>query len=186
MECPTPSSSAAKIASFMYWYPTCGSCDPQLGLLPFLQNSSLTISAKTARLGAITLRLGKRERQAIIIICVSVGNEGIKLFNWCCWISHFSDFFFFFRPTYLRPCNLIFSSSVSLQMPYFMYPVHVSISFLITPTLSAALYLLLLRFLHRQYSEVAQLSNSISTDAEFTQEERQVGVLNNNCGFCKL
>jgi hypothetical protein len=55
-----------------------------------------------------------------------------------------------------------------------MFPVHVSASFLQPPTLSASLYLLLLRFLHRDYTEVAQLTAAISTDAALTSDETQV------------
>jgi hypothetical protein len=42
----------------------------------------------------------------------------------------------------------------TLDTPYYIYPVHVSLSFMFTPTLAQALYLLLLRFLHRDYNEV--------------------------------
>lgn len=42
-----------------------------------------------------------------------------------------------------------------LEHPYYMYPVHVSLSFLYSTTLASALYLLLLRYLHRQYKEVS-------------------------------
>lgn len=37
----------------------------------------------------------------------------------------------------------------ALDTKYYLYPVHVSLSFMFTPTLASALYLLLLRFLHR-------------------------------------
>ena len=54
---------------------------------------------------------------------------------------------------------------------YHLYPVHVSLSFMFTPTLSSALYLLLLRFLHRDYAEVFRLSQSVGTDVELSAEE---------------
>lgn len=57
---------------------------------------------------------------------------------------------------------------------YFVYPVHVSLSFLFTPTLSSALYLLLLRFLHRSYDEVMRLANTIGTDTEYSAEENAI------------
>lgn len=57
---------------------------------------------------------------------------------------------------------------------YFVYPVHVSLSFLFTPTLSSALYLLLLRFLNRSYDEVIRLSNTIGTDTEYSPEENMI------------
>ena len=43
-----------------------------------------------------------------------------------------------------------------LEHPYYMYPVHVSLSFLYSTTLASALYLLLLRYLHRQYKEASR------------------------------
>ena len=57
---------------------------------------------------------------------------------------------------------------------YHLYPVHVSLSFMFTPSLSSALYLLLLRFLHRDYAEVFRLANSIGTDTELSVEERAI------------
>jgi hypothetical protein len=55
-----------------------------------------------------------------------------------------------------------------------MYTVHVSQSFLLSPTLASSLYLLLLRFAARQFADVAQLSSAIATDASHTAEEAQV------------
>ena len=60
-----------------------------------------------------------------------------------------------------------------LDQPYFMYPVHISLSFLYSTTLASALYLLLLRFLNRDYHRVAQLVDTISSDVELTEEENQ-------------
>ena len=57
---------------------------------------------------------------------------------------------------------------------YFVYPVHVSLSFLFTPTLSSALYLMLIRFLHRSYEEVFRLANTVGTDAEYSAEENTI------------
>lgn len=66
-----------------------------------------------------------------------------------------------------------------LDTRYYLYPVHVSLSFLFTPTLASALYLMLLRFCNRNYQEVFRLAGSIGTDMEFTQEEAQIfGKLN--------
>lgn len=62
----------------------------------------------------------------------------------------------------------------ALDTKYYLYPVHVSLSFLFTPTLASAIYLLLLRFLHRQYSEVVRLANAIATDTHFTKEEKRI------------
>lgn len=62
----------------------------------------------------------------------------------------------------------------ALDTKYYLYPVHVSLSFLFTPTLASALYLLQLRFLHRQYNEAVRLANAIATDTHFTKEERKI------------
>eukprot|EP00760_Papus_ankaliazontas_P024689 PhM_4_TR2411/c0_g2_i1/m.74313 len=62
----------------------------------------------------------------------------------------------------------------NLDTRYYLYPVHVSLSFVFTPTLSSALYLLLLRFLHRNYDDVFRLAGTIGTDMQLTAEEQQV------------
>lgn len=61
-----------------------------------------------------------------------------------------------------------------LDTPYYLLPVHISLSFMFTPALASSLYLLLLRFLHRNYKDVVRLINTIGTDTAFTQEEEQV------------
>ena len=45
---------------------------------------------------------------------------------------------------------------------HFLYPLHVSLTFVHTPTLQAALYWLLLRYLHRSYEDVAQVARRVS------------------------
>ena len=57
---------------------------------------------------------------------------------------------------------------------YVVYPIHVSLSFLFTPTLSSALYLLLLRFLRRSYDEVMRLASTIATDTAYSAEENTI------------
>ena len=61
-----------------------------------------------------------------------------------------------------------------LDTRYYLYPVHVSLSFLFTPTLASALYLLYLRLLHRDYDDAFQLASTIGTDMELTKEEDQI------------
>jgi hypothetical protein len=61
-----------------------------------------------------------------------------------------------------------------LDTRYYLYPIHVSLSFMFTPTLASALYLLLLRFYHRDYSDVFRLAGTIGTDMELTAEEAQI------------
>lgn len=58
-----------------------------------------------------------------------------------------------------------------VESPYFLYPVHVSLSFLFCPTLASSLYLLLLRLLNRNYDEVFRLASTIGTDVEYSKEE---------------
>jgi hypothetical protein len=40
----------------------------------------------------------------------------------------------------------------ALDTMYYLYPAHISLSFLVCPTLASSLYLLLLHFLHRDYA----------------------------------
>ena len=52
-----------------------------------------------------------------------------------------------------------------------MYPVHVSGAFLTTPSLSSALYMVLLRLLAREYIFASRLLTSCHTDQALTVEE---------------
>ena len=61
--------------------------------------------------------------------------------------------------------------AASLENPYYVFPVHVSLSFLYSTTLASALYLLLLRYLHRQYDAVVRLVDTVSTDTKLSSEE---------------
>ena len=61
-----------------------------------------------------------------------------------------------------------------LDTKYYLYPVHVSLSFIFTPTLASALYLLFMRYLNRNYGEVFRLVGSIGTDMELSDEENQI------------
>lgn len=55
---------------------------------------------------------------------------------------------------------------------YFLYPVHVSKTFLLHRSLASALYLLVLRLLNRNYQDAFSLANAISTDKEYSLAER--------------
>jgi hypothetical protein len=57
---------------------------------------------------------------------------------------------------------------------YFLYPVHVSSSFLLAPTLASSLYLLLLRFLAREHTDAFRLAANVGTDAQLSPQERQI------------
>ena len=58
----------------------------------------------------------------------------------------------------------------ALSQKFFLYPVHVSLSFLMTKGLDTALYLMLCRFLNRDYQTTFQLADSIATDNDFSEE----------------
>ena len=58
----------------------------------------------------------------------------------------------------------------NLETAYYLYHVHVSMSFLHSPTLASSLYLLWLRFAYRDYADAARLVDSIGTDVEFSNE----------------
>ncbi|CAL1133950.1 unnamed protein product, partial [Cladocopium goreaui] len=60
------------------------------------------------------------------------------------------------------------------KVTYFKYEVHVSKGFLIAPSFSSAMYLLLLRFLARDYEGVSSLVHAVGTDAELNEEEAQI------------
>jgi len=77
------------------------------------------------------------------------------------------------------PTEIVFDRNRSnwlsnLEVRHYLYPIHKSKSFLFTPTLASALYLLLLRFLNRQYSQVFQLAGSCVTDGTLSMEENQI------------
>lgn len=62
----------------------------------------------------------------------------------------------------------------ALESRCYVYNVHVSRSFVLTPTLGSSLYLLFMRFAHRQYDDVFQLVNACATDTSFSNEELQI------------
>lgn len=64
--------------------------------------------------------------------------------------------------------------NIPLSERFFLYPVHVSLSFLLTKGLNSAIYLMLLRFLHRDYADVFRLADSIATDTNFNAEGSQI------------
>lgn len=62
------------------------------------------------------------------------------------------------------------SWNLALSQRYFLYPVHVSLAFLMTKGFDTALYLMLCRFLHRDYEAVFRLVDSIATDSKLSLE----------------
>lgn len=57
---------------------------------------------------------------------------------------------------------------------FFLYPVHVSSSFLLTKGINSAVYLLLLRLLHRDYAEAFRLADGIATDTKLNAEGQTI------------
>ena len=51
---------------------------------------------------------------------------------------------------------------------YYLYHVHISMSFLHNPTLASSLYMLWLRLAARDYASAARLVDSIGTDVDFS------------------
>ena len=75
------------------------------------------------------------------------------------------------------------------EVKYYLYPVHSSRSFVTLPTLAASLYLLVLRFMSRNYHEVFQMADSVVSDTDLSKEEAQARTgLNRGCvtpqGMC--
>ena len=62
----------------------------------------------------------------------------------------------------------------NLSVPHYLYQVHISRRFLLMPSLSSMLYMLLLRMQARQYPEVFKMANSCVSDTQLTNEEKQV------------
>ena len=62
----------------------------------------------------------------------------------------------------------------SLSQHFYLYPVHVSLSFLMPKGLNSALYLLLLRLLNRDYDSAFRMCDSIATDSKLSPEGLQI------------
>jgi hypothetical protein len=54
---------------------------------------------------------------------------------------------------------------------HYIYPIHLSKSFLFTPTIQSAMYLMLLRMLHKQYQDAFQLAESCISDIMTSSKE---------------
>jgi hypothetical protein len=57
---------------------------------------------------------------------------------------------------------------------HYLYPIHPSRSFLFTPSLASALYLLLLRYINCQYDEVFRLADFCVCDEKLSNEQQQI------------
>jgi hypothetical protein len=61
-----------------------------------------------------------------------------------------------------------------MESRYYLFPVHTSKTFLMMPTLGAALYMSLLRFLSRDYAACFRLLDACHVDTPFTAEEQHI------------
>ncbi len=61
----------------------------------------------------------------------------------------------------------------NLSQRFYLYPIHISLTFVMTRTLNSGLYLLLLRFLHREYDAAFRLCDAVATDAKLSPEGEQ-------------
>ena len=62
-----------------------------------------------------------------------------------------------------------------------VYPIHISGAFTLTPSLSSAFYLVLLRLFAREYDLAARLITTCSTDTAFNEEEKAFSLLCFHC-----
>jgi len=62
----------------------------------------------------------------------------------------------------------------NLKSPNLYFPVHLTSCFLFSQSLTSAMYLLLLRFLNRDYCEVFRLAEACVSDEQLTPDEEQV------------
>ena len=58
----------------------------------------------------------------------------------------------------------------ALSQHFYLYPIHVSLSFIMPRGLNSALFLLLLRLLNRDYNSAFRMCDSIATDSKFSPE----------------
>ena len=66
------------------------------------------------------------------------------------------------------------SENLNPEVRHYLYPIHPSRSFMFTPTLASAMYLLLLRLINRQYDEVFRLADFCVKDEALSAEEQQL------------
>ena len=57
---------------------------------------------------------------------------------------------------------------------HYLYPIHPSRMFFFTETLASALYMLIVRFVNRQYEQVFRLADFCVKDIELSPEEQQI------------
>jgi hypothetical protein len=72
-----------------------------------------------------------------------------------------------------------------LTLKYLLLPIHVSLSFVQTPTLGSALYLLLLRFLNRDYVDVQRYNQTRTVEIRYSGTEnvyRSMSFRSHNTG----
>eukprot|EP00466_Bigelowiella_natans_P015194 jgi/Bigna1/85176/estExt_fgenesh1_pg.C_20373 len=70
--------------------------------------------------------------------------------------------------------------SQQVKTRYYVYPIHLSGTFVLSRSLSASFYLLLLRLMARDYAAASKLLSTCSTDTAFTEEEKWIVSLIKN------
>ena len=80
----------------------------------------------------------------------------------------------FSRTVLLDRRNQTWVDNVDPDVRHYLYPIHISKAFLFAPSLAASLYLLLLRFLDRQYASVFRMAESCVSDTTLSPEEQQI------------
>ena len=90
------------------------------------------------------------------------------------------------KPTRPTNSNATFSTTLLLDrgdadwnknigdVRHYLYPLHMSRSFMFTPTLASALHLLLVRWLNRDYEAAFRLANACVCDTDLNEEEKQL------------
>jgi hypothetical protein len=125
-----------------------------------------------------------------LVLCLDVPESVKRLYSnfaRCIPLRNSTNQYFLLVPTFgliqpmVKACpfttDIVYDRSFNwyskVQSRYYLYPVHPSSKFLEMPTVSAALYWILLCFVHRKYWMVATLVNTVfQTDLKLNEEQR--------------
>jgi len=80
----------------------------------------------------------------------------------------------FFSQLLLDRTDKMWLQNLPIDRRHYVYPVHASGAFLFLPTVVSALYLLVIRWINRQYDAVFKLTAACVTDVPLTDEEQQI------------
>ena len=65
--------------------------------------------------------------------------------------------------------------------PYYLYQIHTSRTYLVAPLLEANMYMIMLKFMARDYEAACKLTDSMTVDVDFTPTEQWVFDLLRHC-----